>query len=135
MAVPIEIMVNISPIEEPYARLARLYTSQNDDPRNETLRMIFSSSIQNALACKITPIVFFKYVKYQNRHTICDVFLINNLNYSCHTTSYLLPKNSSSKSKTFSSFFIINLFAVVSPFKNLSIRSPDTEHNSLCKGK
>ena len=47
-------MDNISPIAEPYARLARLYTSQNGDPINDTMRMIFSSVIQNALVCKIT---------------------------------------------------------------------------------
>ena len=72
MAVPIEIMDNISPIAEPYARFARLYTSQNGDPINDTLRIHFSSVIQNALVCKITPTIGnrLKMFLYKNKPAI-----------------------------------------------------------------
>ena len=38
-----------SPIQEPYAPLTKLYVSQNGQPKSDTRRIHFSSSIQNAL--------------------------------------------------------------------------------------
>ena len=41
IAIPIEAIVKISPIAEPYALLARLYTSQKGEPKKDTLLIFF----------------------------------------------------------------------------------------------
>lgn len=57
IAIMIETIVSKSPSAEPYARLARLYTSQKGEPMSDIRRIIFSFDIQKAPVCRSTPAI------------------------------------------------------------------------------